>query len=89
MNPYEGMTPEPWMASGTCATTGNPDDWFADEGMRGKRMESYTRQAIEACRSCPVQQTCLEYAIDEEIPYGVWGGVTAQGRRRLKLSVVA
>lgn len=33
-------------------------------------------QAI--CRSCPLQATCLEGALEREETYGVWGGMIVQ-----------
>ena len=42
-------------------------------------------QAI--CRSCPLQATCLEGALEREETYGVWGGiVVAKAGRRVDRS---
>lgn len=38
------------------------------------------RQAIRICNSCPVQQECLDYALDFPEPYGMWGGKTRPER---------
>jgi WhiB family redox-sensing transcriptional regulator len=38
--------------------------------------------AKEVCRECPVQARCLEYATVNSIGYGIWGGMTAEERRR-------
>lgn len=44
-----------------------PELWFAD-----------TPDGVEfakaLCRTCPVQQTCLEGALRRAEPWGVWGG---------------
>lgn len=41
------------------------------------------RRAQNICGNCPVRQECLEYAIAEEIEFGVWGGLTERQRRAL------
>lgn len=61
--PIFPMPPE-WMASGACIdTTGI--DFFRDHA-----------QARAVCAECPVQTQCRDYAIDEGIAYGIWGGCT-------------
>ncbi len=37
----------------------------------------------EHCRSCPVRMDCLAEALDNEIEWGVWGGLTERERRAL------
>lgn len=39
--------------------------------------------ARRLCRSCPVQGTCLEWAIENREPLGMWGGLTPKERRQL------
>lgn len=43
-----------------------------------------TREAKKLCASCPVRETCLEYALDNEERYGIWGGVSERDRRKLE-----
>ena len=38
--------------------------------------------AKEMCATCPVQQTCLSYAVQTNQTEGIWGGLTARQRRR-------
>lgn len=38
---------------------------------------------INICKSCPIQEMCLEYAIKAE-PYGIWGGTTEIEREYLR-----
>jgi WhiB family redox-sensing transcriptional regulator len=40
-------------------------------------------QARALCRSCPVQQACLEYALAVHETHGIWGGLNELERRRL------
>lgn len=39
--------------------------------------------AKRVCASCPIKVTCLAEALDNQIEYGVWGGLTERERRRL------
>ncbi|MCI9889317.1 WhiB family transcriptional regulator [Micrococcales bacterium 31B] len=50
------------------------DLWFAE------RPEMLNR-AKELCAQCPLQEACLEGAIERSEPWGVWGGhIFADGR---------
>lgn len=37
-------------------------------------------QAERACRICPVRQECLDKALRDEEPFGMWGGTTPKAR---------
>ena len=39
--------------------------------------------AKDACRKCPAQQACLDYAMYSE-EYGVWGGKTPKERKLIR-----
>ncbi|MEU6370076.1 WhiB family transcriptional regulator [Streptomyces sp. NPDC046931] len=43
-----------------------------------------TQQAKAVCRRCPVQERCLQWALDTEQTVGVWGGTNEAERRVLK-----
>ena len=40
-------------------------------------------RARKICVDCPVIEQCLEYALDERIEHGVWGGCSERERRRI------
>lgn len=40
--------------------------------------------AARICASCPVQQRCLEYALENRITEGVWGGASQRERIRIR-----
>jgi len=40
--------------------------------------------ARQVCATCPVQESCLAYAIDSRQTVGIWGGATTRERRRLR-----
>jgi hypothetical protein len=56
----------------------DPDIWFPEP--TNKRAIA---QAVELCAACPVRAACLEYALDNNIGFGVWGGLTANRRSKL------
>lgn len=42
-----------------------------------------TARAKSVCASCPVRAACLEYALDNGLNYGVFGGLTESERREV------
>ena len=40
--------------------------------------------AKQVCRACPVQQSCLEWALEVGPEFGIFGGCTEVERRRLR-----
>ena len=67
-----------WMNRGSCRNY-EPDVFFPSDGQG-----VVVAQAI--CATCPVHQTCLEYAIANHIDHGVWGGASERERRRIARS---
>lgn len=63
---------EPWMDDAKCSEV-DPDLFFPEKG-------GSTRLAKQLCASCPVVDTCLEYATANGIYEGIWGGKSAQER---------
>ena len=41
-------------------------------------------RAKAICQSCPVLAPCLEFAMDTNQKYGIWGGLTDKERASLK-----
>jgi WhiB family redox-sensing transcriptional regulator len=49
-----------------------------------------TEQAKAVCRRrCPVQEQCLQWALDTGQSIGVWGGTSENERRALKRRTAA
>lgn len=69
--------PEPpaWTVDALCAQT-DPEAFFPEKG-------GSTRSAKRICDTCPVRDACLEYAIDNNVHHGIWGGLSERERRRL------
>jgi len=68
------QTKSDWRISGACRDN-DPDELF----VRGA--EQHKAKAI--CNGCPVRMECLAEALDQEIQFGVWGGLTERERRSL------
>ena len=58
-----------------------PDAFFPEKGSNGLRAELLWAKKV--CGECPVQKQCSEYALKWE-DEGIWGGLTAEDRRKLK-----
>lgn len=68
--PPEGTARQEWVAVFVRDATGKP-------GVNGT---DYSR-ARKVCKRCPVTSDCLEYALAEQITYGMWGGLSPRQRR--------
>lgn len=64
-----------WMADGNCRLH-PPSTFFPSDGVG-------VDKARKICRDCPVMGRCLEYALEERIDHGVWGGCSERERRRI------
>jgi WhiB family transcriptional regulator, redox-sensing transcriptional regulator len=42
------------------------------------------RRATAVCARCPVRSECLEYALDNGLDHGIFGGTTETERRALR-----
>lgn len=68
------MWQEDWSLSARCRET-QPDYLF----VRGAEQN----KAKQLCKGCPVRVECLAEALDNQIEWGVWGGMTERERRAL------
>ncbi len=68
-----------WQDKALCAQT-DPEAFFPEKG-------GSTREAKRVCRSCEVRAECLEYALEHDERFGIWGGLSERERRRLKREV--
>lgn len=65
-----------WQEQALCAQT-DPEAFFPEKG-------GSTREAKRVCLSCDVRSDCLEYALEQDERFGIWGGLSERERRRLK-----
>lgn len=68
--------PEEWRKAAVCAQT-DADAFFPDKG-------GSTREAKQVCLGCDVRAECLQYALDNDERFGIWGGYSERERRLLK-----
>ena len=69
-----------WQDRALCAQT-DPEAFFPEKA-------GSTREAKRVCRSCDVRAECLEYALENDERFGIWGGLSERERRRLKREAV-
>ena len=57
---------------------------------KGEKMPTFfpteisgVKRAIAVCAECPVREACLEYALENKIEHGVWGGKSERARATL------
>ncbi|MGP9693871.1 WhiB family transcriptional regulator [Brachybacterium sp. AOP25-B2-12] len=65
-----------WQERALCAQT-DPEAFFPEKG-------GSTRDAKKVCVSCDVRAECLEYALEHDERFGIWGGLSERERRKLK-----
>ncbi len=69
-----------WQEQALCAQT-DPEAFFPEKG-------GSTREAKKVCASCEVRSQCLEYALENDERFGIWGGLSERERRKLKKRAV-
>ena len=73
-----------WQEDAACRTHDNMLFFGADDGESELERQSREAQAKAVCHSCPVRESCLEFAMDTNQRYGIWGGYTDKERGSLK-----
>lgn len=72
----EADTALAWQADALCAQT-DPEAFFPEKG-------GSTRDAKRICTTCDVRDQCLDYALQNDERFGIWGGLSERERRKLK-----
>jgi WhiB family redox-sensing transcriptional regulator len=67
-----------WRKSAACS--GVESDTF----FPASEEETAANSARAICAECPVQEACLQYALSTNQTAGVWGGLDAGERRRMR-----
>ncbi|MCV7136455.1 WhiB family transcriptional regulator [Mycobacterium hodleri] len=75
----QSPTDEDWYERALCPQT-DPDAFFPEKG-------GSTKEAKKICLGCPVKQQCLQWALDHDERFGIWGGLSERERRRLKRGI--
>ncbi|WP_308461147.1 WhiB family transcriptional regulator [Streptomyces sp. Ru62] len=69
-----------WQERAACRGM-NSAVFFPPQGERGHRRRRREEQARRICDQCEVIEACAAMALDNNEPYGVWGGMTAGERQ--------
>ena len=69
-------SPLAWQVDALCSQT-DPEAFFPEKG-------GSTRDAKRICTTCEVRTECLEYALQNDERFGIWGGLSERERRRLR-----
>jgi WhiB family transcriptional regulator, redox-sensing transcriptional regulator len=72
----EDDNPLAWQTDALCAQT-DPEAFFPEKG-------GSTRDAKRICTTCEVKAQCLDYALQNDERFGIWGGLSERERRRLR-----
>jgi WhiB family transcriptional regulator, redox-sensing transcriptional regulator len=68
--------PLSWQTDALCSQT-DPEAFFPEKG-------GSTRDAKRICSTCDVRGECLDYALENDERFGIWGGLSERERRKLK-----
>lgn len=71
---------ETWMEDANCLDR-DSSEFFHPDGERGNSRRRRIVAAKEICSRCVVIEQCRKYSIDNNEPYGVWGGLSEDERR--------
>lgn len=74
--PLLGWDTRPWVDDALCAQV-DPELFFPEKG-------GSTKEAKYICSRCTVAAECLDYALEQEERFGIWGGVSERTRRKIK-----
>lgn len=77
MKGFDFFVDLPRFPEAKCAEIEDKDFFFPD----GRAQEAERLHQLKAiCASCIYEKECLEYALEKQIPYGVWGGKSQSER---------
>ena len=65
----------PWAVFSACRE--------ADPGLFFASTRDDERAALVVCSSCSVKDQCLEFALETNERFGVWGGATERQRKKM------
>jgi WhiB family redox-sensing transcriptional regulator len=67
---------EEWMSDPNPCKPFPTEMFFPEHG-------SKVREPVAICFTCPNRTSCLNYALDNHIQHGIWGGQNERARRRI------
>ena len=51
---------------------------------KAQKNQVHISQVKAICVACPIRTRCLQFALDEQQQYGIWGGLSYKERRELQ-----
>ena len=69
-----------WRQRAACLSE-DPDLFFPVSETGPSRFQIWDAKQI--CHACPVQWTCLTWALQNSMTHGIWGGTTGSERRAM------
>lgn len=69
------------FAANAACTDEDPELFFPISGDDTERIAA----AKVVCESCPIRAACLQFALRTGEDHGIWGGLTAGERRRVRV----
>ena len=83
LNQFEFFVDLPRFDNAQCAEIEDKDFFFPD----ARAQEAERLPQLKAiCASCIHEKECLEYALEKQIPYGVWGGSSPADRNAVAIA---
>jgi len=64
------------------ACIGMPTEWWFPKKSETAEERAQRIAAKKICADCVVRQECLDYAIEAEEIYGIWGGMSGNEREQ-------
>ena len=73
-----------WQEDAACRRHDNVVFFGPDQGESELEKQAREMKAKSICHTCPVKEPCLEFAMETNQKYGIWGGMTDKERASLK-----
>lgn len=73
---YDPKATLAWQSDALCAQIG-PEVFFPKKG--GKSLDPK-----KVCYDCEVRVQCLDYALEKDERFGIWGGLSAKDRQKVQ-----
>jgi WhiB family redox-sensing transcriptional regulator len=73
-----------WQEQAACRNYDNVLFFGPDQGESELEKQAREARAKAVCQRCPVSDPCLEFAMETNQKYGIWGGLTDKERASLK-----
>jgi len=73
-----------WQEQASCRDYDNSLFFGPDQGESELEKQARESRAKAVCQTCPVSEPCLEFAMETNQKYGIWGGMSDKERASLK-----